>query len=194
MKIICILILILLSGCATENQNGNGKIHQRQAERQFVNVEREMCLGEAFTKIIDTGINRVYNIELVCSRVSGMEILPGKEFSFNGATGKKTSENGYKYAPVIVEGEKSYGIGGGVCQVSTTIYQAALNAGMEITEHHTHSHPVAYATEGTDATVVFGVKDFKFINNSDSSVFIYVWVQDEKVYGKIVKKEITHKS
>ena len=89
-----------------------------------------------------------------------------------------------------MNGEKSYGIGGGVCQVSTTIYMAALNAGLEITEHHNHSEPVAYASEGMDATVVFGVKDFKFKNTTSKDLYIYVWVSEEKVFSKILKKEL----
>lgn len=190
MKIICVLIIVFLSACMAENREKkeDNNISQRQADRRAVSLNREETLGEASTKIIDTGINRISNIELACSRVSGMEIIQGTEFSFNNTTGKKTAENGYKYAPVIIDGEKSYGIGGGVCQVSTTIYQAALNAGMKITEHHNHSEPVAYAPQGTDATVVFGVKDFRFINNSGSPVYIYVWVENDQVFAKIIKR------
>ena len=145
-------------------------------------------MAEARTNIIDTGKNRVNNILTACRKISGMKLAPGAEFSFNKITGKKTEKNGYKTAPVLVDGEKSYGTGGGVCQVSTTIYMAALSGGFEITEHHNHSENVAYAPQGMDATVVYGVKDFKFKNNYDRDIYIYVWVEGDKVISKIVEK------
>ncbi len=194
MKVILMLILIFISSCSPYKQTRKGKdleeIFKSQSIKTPLILETEVSLGEATTRIIDTGENRVSNISLACEKVSGVKLLPGEEFSFNKLTGKKTKANGYKYAPVLIDGEKSYGIGGGVCQVSTTIYMAALNAGLEISEHHNHSEPVMYAPEGMDATVVFGVKDFKFKNNTENDLYIYVWVSEEKVFSKIVKKEL----
>ncbi len=189
MKKIFLLLLILLTACsAVENKTTQ---HNGKALRQNQKYEeREITLGEATTKIIDTGENRVSNIKKACESVSGSVVYPGKEFSFNKGTGPRSRENGYKNAPVIVDGEKSYGIGGGVCQVSTTIYMAALNANLSITEHHNHSEAVMYAPHGNDATVVYGAKDFKFKNNTDNTLYIYVWMTEDKVISKIVQKTV----
>lgn len=194
MKILFLLIMVLLSACTQKKEISNEKTSFEMINREIapvpVLVGKEVTLGEAVTKIIDTGINRVSNISLACKSISGMQLMAGEEFSFNSVTGKKTSSRGYKYAPVIFKGEKSYGIGGGVCQVSTTVYLAAVNANLKITERHAHSESVAYAPGGNDATVVYGEKDFKFKNNLDESIYIYTWVENEKVYAKIVGKSI----
>ena len=194
MKIILIIVLVIISACSYSNKNITEKQNANLLEKRFTKtqkiVEKEIVLGEATTDIIDQGKNRVINIDIACAKISGIEVLPGKTFSFNETTGKKNESNGYKYAPVLIDGEKSYGIGGGVCQVSTTIYMAVLNAGLEITEHFNHSEPVAYAAEGMDATVVFGVKDLKFRNNTDKKIYIYTWTEQEKVFAKIIEKSI----
>lgn len=196
MKIILILMIILLTACSPQNRT-NDNSENKAANNVKVNevkhpiiFESEKVLGEAVTDIIDKGENRVSNIRMACSKISGKKLAPGEEFSFNNLTGKKTGKNGYKYAPVIVDGEKSYGIGGGVCQVSSTIYMAAVNSGLQITDHHNHSEPVAYAPDGMDATVVYGYKDFKFRNNTDKLLYIYTWVEQEKVFSKIIQKSI----
>lgn len=194
MKLIIVLILIFITSCSPykkpKKENNTLDIIKSQSIKAPLIKESEVTLGESTTKIIDTGKNRVSNIYLACKKVSGIKLIPDEEFSFNNLTGKKSEANGYKYAPVLINGEKSYGIGGGVCQVSTTIYMAALGAGLEILEHYNHSEPVAYAPEGMDATVVFGVKDFKFRNNTDDDLYIYVWVSEGKVFSKIIKKEL----
>jgi len=177
-------MIVLLCSCSAPDKKEN------QLQTESVNHKKatiETTVGEAMTNIIDNGKNRVDNILLACQKISGMKLSPGEEFSFNEITGRKTEKKGYKTAPVLVDGEKSYGIGGGVCQVSSTIYMAALNAGLEITEHHNHSESVAYAPNGADATVVYGFKDFKFLNDSDDDIYIYVWVEDNKVISKITK-------
>ena len=194
MKVIIILVLVIISSCSPYKQAKKDRDLEDMVKSHSINTpiikENEVSLGEATTKIIDTGKNRVDNIFLACKKVSGIKLSPGEEFSFNNLTGKKNKTNGYKYAPVLINGEKSYGIGGGVCQVSTTIYIAALNAGLKITEHHNHSEPVAYAPYGKDATVVFGVKDFKFENNTDDDLYIYAWIKEGNVFSKIIKKEL----
>lgn len=194
MKLILIVIIMILAACSYSDKN----IAEKQSIDIFKNrfiksqriVEKEMVLGEAATDIIDGGENRVYNINIACERINGIKILPGETFSFNKVTGKKNKNNGYKYAPVLIDGEKSYGIGGGVCQVSTTIYMAALNASLEVTEHFNHSEPVAYAPKGMDATVVYGFKDLKFRNNTNKELYIYTWSENQKVFAKIIQKSI----
>ena len=189
MRKIFLLLLVFLTACSTvENETTQEKGRALRQNQKY--EEREITLGEATTKIIDTGENRVSNIKKACESVSGSTVYPDKEFSFNKITGPRSRENGYKNAPVIVAGEKSYGIGGGVCQVSTTIYMAALNANLPITQHHNHSETVMYAPDGNDATVVYGAKDFKFKNNTNNTLYIYVWTTEDKVISKIVQKTV----
>lgn len=186
-KCIIFLVLLLCSCSAPKKQNIIEKEPQTQGVTRKIIIQ-EITVAEATTDIIDEGENRVDNILLACQKISGIKLFAGEEFSFNKTTGRKTAKNGYKTAPVLVDGEKSYGIGGGVCQVSTTIYMAAKSGGLEITEHHNHSESVAYAAEGMDATVVYGFKDFRFRNSTEDDIYIYTWVDNGKVYAKIVKK------
>lgn len=189
MRKIFLLLIVFLTACSSvENKDSQQKSKALRQNQKY--EEREITLGEATTKIIDTGENRVSNIKKACESISGSAVYPGKEFSFNELTGPRSRENGYKNAPVIVEGEKSYGIGGGVCQVSSTIYMAALNANLAITQHHNHSEAVMYAPDGNDATVVYGAKDFKFKNNTNNTLYVYVWATKDKVISKIVQKTV----
>lgn len=189
MRKIFLLLIVFLTACSSvENKDSQQKSKALRQNQKY--EEREITLGEATTKIIDTGENRVSNIKKACESISGSAVYPEKEFSFNELTGPRSRENGYKNAPVIVEGEKSYGIGGGVCQVSTTIYMAALNANLAITQHHNHSEAVMYAPDGNDATVVYGAKDFKFKNNTNNTLYVYVWATKDKVISKIVQKTV----
>lgn len=194
MKIFVFLILLFLSACAQRQEISKEKISfetmNKNITKEIKIVEKEETLGEAFTPIIDRGKNRMENIRLASSAISGRMLLPGEEFSFNKVVGARSRNRGYKDAPVILKGEKSYGVGGGVCQVSTTIYMAAVNANLQITQRHIHSEEVAYAPKHTDATVVYGEKDMKFKNNTDDTLYIYTWVSDNKVFSKIIKKGI----
>ena len=191
MKIILIIALLFFAGCSYENKSMEDKENpQKNVSKKAEIVETEIPIGQATTDIIDKGKNRVDNISVACEKINGTEVKAGEVFSFNSTTGERNVKNGYKNAPVIVDGEKSYGIGGGVCQVSTTIYMAALTANLSIIEHFNHSEPVAYAPKGKDATVVYGVKDLKIKNDTDKSIFIYAWVEDEKVFSKIIQKSI----
>ena len=111
--------------------------------------------------------------------------MPGEEFSYNEATGPRSVENGYKEAPIIVNGKVQNGPGGGVCQVSTTIYNSALNSGLEITDVRNHSLASTYAPKGKDATVSDGSIDFKFKNPYKHPIYIKNFV-----YGGVITSEI----
>jgi vancomycin resistance protein YoaR len=90
--------------------------------------------------------------------------MPGDEFSYENAVGPVIQSNGYTYAPVISGGKLIQGIGGGVCQVSSTLYNTMLNSGILPTERRNHSKPVSYVPRGLDATLASGSIDYKFIN------------------------------
>lgn len=194
MKIFFILILVIFfSSCSykkEENKNINVNTDPVKVEKTDV-VEQE--LGYAFTVIYDNSPNRITNIKLACNYMSGKVLYPEEEFSFNDTVGIRSTQKGFRNAPVLVSGESTEGIGGGVCQVSSTLHMAALNAGLKITKRHSHSKKVPYASSGLDAAVVYGEKDFKFVNNTNEPVYIYVWLEGDRVCSKIVRKVIQKK-
>ena len=119
------------------------------------------------------------NIRTAFSRIDGLTIEPGKSFSFNKVTLERSSANGY--LPAIEYGEgglETVGIGGGVCQASTTVYLAALQSGMQITERSPHADQVSYTTFGQDATVVYNRLDLKFKNTSGGTVYMTARVEN----------------
>jgi len=126
--------------------------------------------------------NRVYNVALAAERVSRALIAPGEEFSFNQTVGEITAATGYRTAYVITNGRTELGDGGGVCQVSTTMFRAALNAGLPITERFAHAYRVGYyeqnAKPGLDATVYTPSKDLKFVNDTPGHILIQVTVDE----------------
>lgn len=117
------------------------------------------------TRFNSSMINRTHNISLAAKALDGIVLAPGARFSFNGSVGDRTIEAGYLEAPVISGDAFISGIGGGVCQVSTTLYNAALLAHLEILERHPHSLPVSYVPAGKDATVSYPTLDLKFRNS-----------------------------
>lgn len=141
------------------------------------------------TTLLDRQANRVDNIEIAANSINCEKLMPGEEFSFNGVLGKRTGAKGYKKAPIIIKTEdgpkKGYGVGGGICQLSTTIYNAALKANLEITERHSHSKKVNYVPEGKDATVAYGSMDFKFRNNRQYPIIIKVELSNKTLTVRI---------
>lgn len=116
---------------------------------------------------------RKHNISLATDSIDGTIVDVGGEFSFNRTVGVRTEQRGYKTAKIIVGGKFTDGVGGGVCQVSTTLYNAALLAGLEILEYHPHSLPVSYIAPSFDAMVNSYSADLKFKNNTDNPVIIF---------------------
>jgi hypothetical protein len=117
-------------------------------------------------------VNRTTNIRLAAKAINGTVIDAGKVFSFNRTVGPRYASKGYKEAVIFLNGKKDKGLGGGICQVSSTIYNAVLGAGLMVVERHAHSLPVTYVAPGRDATVFYGVQDFRFKNNTKSKVII----------------------
>ena len=116
--------------------------------------------------------NRTINLKLAAAAINGQVIQPGKTFSFNKTVGPRTKERGYLDATIFVDGKKEQGLGGGICQVSSTLYNAVLNSKLKVVERHTHSLPVTYVPTGKDATVSYGYLDFRFQNNQKYPVKI----------------------
>ena len=120
--------------------------------------------------------NRIHNVELVAHLVDGKLIAPGATFSFNGTTGERSAAKGFLEAPVIVNGELQTGLGGGVCQVSTTVFNAAYEAGLRITERTNHALYISHYPLGRDATVNYPDVDLKFVNDTPHWLLLRTYV------------------
>ena len=117
-------------------------------------------------------LNRSHNISLASKAINHYIVLPGEKFSFNEVLGERTVNKGYKRAPVIVSGELSEGVGGGICQVSSTLFNAVDRAGLTILKRYSHSKQVGYVPPGRDATVSWHGPDFTFRNDYDHPIMI----------------------
>lgn len=125
------------------------------------------------TQIYDKDENRIYNIKLACERLDGHIVNTDEEFSFNNTMGDMGEADGYKKAIGFdSNGNKIKMYGGGICQISSTLYNAVLASNLEVTERHAHSRRVYYVPKDKDATVYSGGPDFKFKNTSDSNIMI----------------------
>ena len=145
-----------------------------QPETTVADLEPQLyqdVLGTCSTNISGSA-NRVQNISLAAQFFNGSVLMPGEEFSYNGTVGSRQASRGFLPAPAYVSGQTVQEIGGGVCQGSSTIYLAALRANLEITERYPHGYITRYVPDGMDATVYYGVKDFKFKNDTPFPVKI----------------------
>lgn len=140
------------------------------SEEQFALVKD--VLGQSQTAYADSSEVRKQNIQVGVSLINGSVIYPGQEFSVEATTQPYTAEHGYAPAPSYEMGSIVDTYGGGLCQVSTTLYLALLNAELEITERSSHSMIVNYVEPSMDAAVAEGVKDLKFVNNTDAPIYI----------------------
>jgi vancomycin resistance protein YoaR len=138
--------------------------------------------------------NRIHNVQLVAHLVDGKLIAPGATFSFNGATGARTADKGFREAPVIINGELRSGLGGGVCQVSTTVFNAAYEAGLKITERTNHALYISHYPQGRDATVNYPDVDLKFVNDTDHWLLLRTYVGsyslDVELYGAPLHRRV----
>ena len=119
---------------------------------------------------------RLNNVQLVAKLIDGTLIAPGDTFSFNGTTGERTADKGFQEAPVIINGELQNGLGGGICQVSTTVFNAAFEAGLPITARTNHALYISHYPLGRDATVNYPDLDLKFLNDTDHWLLLRTFV------------------
>ncbi len=142
-----------------------------------------------YTTIVNQNdANRTTNIKVAAGKINGYILYPGKIFSFNKVVGPREKHYGFKEALEIVDGEFVPGIGGGVCQLSSTLYNAVLLANLDIIERYNHSKPLSYVPLGRDATVAFNGLDFRFINNTPDPLVIMAEVADNKLVVGILGK------
>lgn len=150
-------------------------------------------LAEFSTKFSTNDSNRVTNIVLSAKATSDVLLMPGEEFSYNNLTGKRTKSNGYKDAPVIINGKLEQDVGGGVCQVSSTLFNSVLYSGLDVTSRRNHSLKSSYVSIGRDAMVSDGGSDFRFKNPYSHPVYIKNTVSNgvitSKIYGNASDKK-----
>lgn len=168
-------------------------------EANDLGIVEELATGKSY--FVGSIPNRQYNISLAASRVNGVLIPPGQDFSFNKAIGDVSKYTGYKEAYVIQAGKTVLGDGGGVCQVSTTLFRAVLQAGLPITERHGHAYRVGYYEQqsfpGLDATIYVPTVDFKFKNDTDKHILVQSYFNPDEssltftLYGKKDNRVVT---
>ncbi len=155
-------------------------------------------IAECTTSTKASSSNRTHNIKRALGKFNGFVVHPGETVSFNKIVGKRTLENKFKEAPEFAGTNVQMGIGGGVCQASTTLYNALLRAGMTVEERWQHTMTVNYIHPSLDSTVSDSGKDLVFTNNRDSAIFIYTNVDSEraqvKIYGQPTEYKIVLES
>lgn len=147
-----------------------------------------------YSTYYNTGeVNRSHNLVLAAAHINKTVIAPHTNFSVNDTVGERTVGNGFLDAKIIVGDKFELGLGGGVCQVSSTLYNAVLLAGLEIVERGNHNLAVAYVPLGLDATVAYGLQDFRFNNNTDSAIYVravtYGGQLTINIYGNLKDKK-----
>lgn len=161
-----------------EGRNASASDEYLTAETQAQVLYRLTTMVGSCITVYNASVPRATNVELAASKINGTVVKPGKTFSYDKTVGPRTSANGFVEAPIYISGQHGVGIGGGICQVSSTLYTALVTAGIPATERHEHSLPVSYLPSGYDATVSSGVYDLKFKNTYDKPLHIYCSAKD----------------
>lgn len=170
----------------SENTNSNENKSDSSSEKQIKETE----ISSFTTKIYTKDSDRQNNITIACSTLNDTIVENGNTFSFSNVVGKATTGKGYKKADVFKNGNVIEALGGGLCQISTTLYNAVLKIpNAKVTERHSHSNKVPYIKSGKDAAVSYGTYDFKFVNNTGNSLKIKAENTPNNMTIKILKIE-----
>jgi vancomycin resistance protein YoaR len=157
-------------------------------------AEFPITLGSFTTTLVGSLPERTHNVRLAAQALDGAVLRPGEELSFNERVGPRTVERGYGAAPVILREVRQVQVGGGVCQVASTLFDAALLAGLTAVERHRHSSPVDYVALGQDATIAWGVKDLRLRNDLEQSVRLRIEVVGSTFAARFEGEEETGES
>ncbi|WP_238590740.1 VanW family protein [Paenibacillus beijingensis] len=166
------------------------KVLYPKVDSELLSDIREKPIGHYATYFNSRNKNRSHNIALAAKAVNNTVVFPGEVFSFNQVVGIRTTEKGYLRAGVIVRGELSEGVGGGICQVSSTLFNAIDRAGLKIVRRYSHSRNVPYVPPGRDATVSWGGPDFSFQNQYDQPVLIRTFAGAGKMFVTIYSSDV----
>ena len=189
---------VLRAALVTEPSLRSAKlvVEKQEADRSFEEARAMRISGlvASYQTFYGGDPNRIHNVQLVSHLVDGHVIAPGETFSFNEATGARTAAKGFKEAPVIINGELQTGLGGGVCQVSTTVFNAAYEAGLPIVARTNHALYISHYPQGRDATVNYPDVDLKFTNDTGHWLLLRTWVGSSSLtvalYGTPVHRRV----
>ncbi len=174
---------------AIEGEADKAKVTLEKVEPEFTTEEAEKAdvsdVVSEFSTPYESSPNRDNNLRVAAKAVSGTVIQPGEQFSLNEALGQRTAANGYKPAGVISEGQMKEDFGGGVSQVSTTLFNAAFFAGFELDEHRAHSRYISRYPEGRETTLDWSSIDLKFTNTTKSPVVLDMHLSGGEVHAKV---------
>jgi vancomycin resistance protein YoaR len=159
-------------------------------EPETAGVEPLELVAAAETNYDLEETDRNVNLSLAAKAVHGQVLMPGQTYSFNRAAGERSEARGYRYANVVVGNTLMPDIGGGICQVTTTLFIAAAQGGLDFPELHNHGIPVDYAPPGLDAAVAWNYLDLKIKNNFDHPVVLGAWVEDGTVLVRVFGKPL----
>ena len=167
------------------NANNDNSNNNKDAQKEL----KEEEIATFSTKIVTKDASRQKNIGITCSTLNNTIVENGQTFSFCDTVGQATTDKGYEKAEIFdANGKVKQGLGGGNCQVSTTLYNAVLSVpSLNVTERHAHSNKVPYIETGKDAAVAFGSYDLKFVNNSGNSIKITATSTDADITIKLFK-------
>jgi vancomycin resistance protein YoaR len=169
---------IAAAAFSTDRRTANLVVRVAQPART---TEKAQSMGiqdvvSSYTTTYGGTPGRLHNVQLVAQLIDGTLIAPGATFSFNATTGERTAAKGFQEAPVIINGELQNGLGGGICQVSTTVFNAAFEAGLPITARTNHALYISHYPLGRDATVNYPDLDLRFVNDSDHWLLLRTFV------------------
>lgn len=159
----------------------------RRTEARYESLRMDAVLGSFRTPYSrkNQTLSRIQNLQTAAERVDGYVIAPGEEFDFNAVVGNRTRSNGFELAPVISDGELVDGMGGGTCQIASTLHAAVFFAGLQVLERHPHSRPSYYIRMGLDAAVAYGSLNFRFRNDRSFPLVVELTVSEGWVYAAL---------
>ena len=190
MFLLCVTLTVALSSAnvyANSYLEQYNKVTTGSPASSTMRHSKKEILSTFSTKFTKKPKARNHNMKLASIALDQYVIEPGQTFSFNEVIGYAGPEQGYKIATILVNGKEEKAYGGGICQVSSTLYNAALEAGLEIVERHPHSKEVRYVEKGKDAATSYGTKDLKFKNNFPYPVIINTYISEDTFTTEILK-------
>jgi vancomycin resistance protein YoaR len=169
---------LLAAAIAPQNRTARLAVALSAPERSTADAKAMGIIGVvgSYTTTYGGTPGRLHNVQLVAQLIDGALIAPGKTFSFNGTTGERTADKGFEEAPVIINGELQNGLGGGICQVSTTVFNAAYESGLQIDQRTNHALYISHYPTGRDATVNYPDLDLKFTNDTRHWILLRTFV------------------
>ncbi|HKP56372.1 MAG TPA: VanW family protein [Polyangiales bacterium] len=162
-------------------------VPSKQSTRALEEIQLPAVMGEFETRYNRASLSqdRTHNLKLAAAKLDGFVLAPGQVFDFNAAVGDRTESTGFRAAPVIADGELVDGMGGGTCQVASTLHAAVLFAGLPVLTRTPHSRPSFYIKLGLDATVVYGAQNFRFKNDRAYPIVLGLSVDEGRVYASV---------